>query len=175
MSCSVGAKTCDIWVYLFVPLVAAAPPPRFRTRGHGRVNLRLLIYCRSIPRHRLAAEHNRYSPWHLGRLNSGPLRRAPRSRGSLPSICVEAHPSPLRIFQRLSLASSVHFFASALNVSTVMPVRVARRIFSRSCVDSFAITSRSPDITVLKGSTFASSGLALTRAGTRSRQYTAWL
>ena len=40
---------------------------------------------------------------------------------------------------------------------------------------SFAIASRSPDSTVLKGSTSASSGLALTRAGTRSRQYTTWL
>ena len=36
---------------------------------------------------------------------------------------------------------------------------------------SFAIASRLPDITVLNGSTFASSGFALTSAGTRSRQY----
>ena len=52
-----------------------------------------------------------------------------------------------------------------------MPVRVAARIFSRSCIESFAIASRSPDSTVLNGSTFASSGFALTTAGTRSRQY----
>ena len=42
---------------------------------------------------------------------------------------------------------------------------VANRIFSRSCVVSFAIASRSPESTVLKGSTLASSGLALTTAG----------
>ena len=52
-----------------------------------------------------------------------------------------------------------------------MPVRVAARIFSRSFIESFAIASRLPDITVLKGSTFLSSGFALTTAGTRSRQY----
>ena len=34
------------------------------------------------------------------------------------------------------------------------------------------MASRSPDITVLNGSTLASSGFALTSAGTRSRQYT---
>ena len=56
-----------------------------------------------------------------------------------------------------------------------MPVSVAARIFSRSGIVSFAIASRSPDSTVLNGSTLASSGLALTRAGTRSRQYTTWL
>jgi len=52
-----------------------------------------------------------------------------------------------------------------------MPVRVAARIFSRSFIESFAIASRLPDSTVLKGSTFASSGFALTTAGTHSRQY----
>ncbi len=52
-----------------------------------------------------------------------------------------------------------------------MPVRVAARIFSRSFIESFAIASRLPDSTVLKGSTLASSGFALTTAGTRSRQY----
>ena len=41
-------------------------------------------------------------------------------------------------------------------------------------MESFAIASRSPDITVLNGSTFASSGFAFTSAGTRSRQYTTW-
>ena len=56
-----------------------------------------------------------------------------------------------------------------------MPVSVAARIFSRSCVGSFAIASRSPDSTVLNGSTLASSGFALTSAGTRSRQYITWL
>src|SRR4029079_10353337 len=56
-----------------------------------------------------------------------------------------------------------------------MPVSVAKRIFSRSGVDSFAIAPRSPDNTVLKGSRLASSGLPLTSAGTRSRQYTTWL
>ena len=38
--------------------------------------------------------------------------------------------------------------------------------------ESFAIASRSPDSTVLNGSTFASPGFALTTAGTRSKQYT---
>ena len=52
-----------------------------------------------------------------------------------------------------------------------MPVSVAARIFIRSGVESFAIASRLPDSTVLNGSTFASSGFALTSAGTRSRQY----
>ena len=52
-----------------------------------------------------------------------------------------------------------------------MPVSVAARIFSRSSIGSFAIASRLPDSTVLNGSTFASSGFALTSAGTRSRQY----
>jgi hypothetical protein len=46
---------------------------------------------------------------------------------------------------------------------------------SRSAVYSFAIASRSPDIAVLNGSTLASSGFALTRAGTRSRQYSTWV
>ena len=55
-----------------------------------------------------------------------------------------------------------------------MPVSVAARIFSRSCIGSLAIASRSPDSTVLNGSTFASSGFALTSAGTRSRQYITW-
>ena len=58
-----------------------------------------------------------------------------------------------------------------MNSSTDMPVSVAARIFSRSGIESFAIASRSPDSTVLKGSTFASSGFAFTTAGTRSRQY----
>jgi hypothetical protein len=75
-------------------------------------------------------------------------------------------------FQRGSLAVSSHFFASALNVSTEMPVSVAARIFSRSGSVNFAIASRLPASTVLNGSTFASSGFALTTAGTRSRQYT---
>ena len=43
-----------------------------------------------------------------------------------------------------------------------MPVSVAARIFSRSCIGSLAIASRLPDSTVLNGSTFASSGFALT-------------
>ena len=55
-----------------------------------------------------------------------------------------------------------------------MPVSVAARIFSRSFIVSLAIASRFPDITVLNGSTSASSGLALTTAGTRSRQYMTW-
>ena len=77
-------------------------------------------------------------------------------------------------FQRGSLAAASHFFASALNSSTDMPVSVATAIFSRSCNVNFAIASRLPDITVLNGSTFASSGFALTTAGTRSRQYITW-
>ena len=55
-----------------------------------------------------------------------------------------------------------------------MPVSVATTIFSRSCSVNFAIASRLPDMTVLNGSTFASSGFALTTAGTRSRQYITW-
>ena len=43
-----------------------------------------------------------------------------------------------------------------------MPVSVAARIFSRSGMVSFAMASRSPDSTVLNGSTFFSSGLAFT-------------
>ena len=69
---------------------------------------------------------------------------------------------------------SSHFFASLLNSSVLMPVSVAARIFSRSFIVSLAIASRFPDITVLNGSTSASSGLALTTAGTRSRQYMTW-
>ena len=38
-------------------------------------------------------------------------------------------------------------------------------------MDSLPIAARSPESTVLNGSTFASSGFALTSAGTRSRQY----
>ena len=52
-----------------------------------------------------------------------------------------------------------------------MPVSVAARIFSRSFSGSFAIASRSPESTVLNGSTFLSSGFSFTSAGTRSRQY----
>ena len=52
-----------------------------------------------------------------------------------------------------------------------MPVSVAARILSRSSFGSLAIASRSPDSTVLNGSTSASSGFAFTSAGTRSRQY----
>ena len=37
------------------------------------------------------------------------------------------------------------------------------------------MASRLPDKTVLKGSTLASSGFALTTAGTRSRQYITWV
>ena len=44
-------------------------------------------------------------------------------------------------------------------------------IFSRSRSVSFAIASRLPDNTVLNGSTFAISGLALASAGTRSSAY----
>jgi hypothetical protein len=75
-------------------------------------------------------------------------------------------------FQRGSLAASSHFSASAWNSSIDMPVSVAARIFSISFIVNFAIASRLPDSTVLNGSTFASSGFALTTAGTRSRQYT---
>ena len=39
----------------------------------------------------------------------------------------------------------------------------------RSAIDSLAIAARSPDNTVLNGSTLASSGCAFTTAGTRSR------
>ena len=46
----------------------------------------------------------------------------------------------IRRFQRPSLASSIHFLASDSNVSTVMPVSVAKRIFSRSV----SIALRSP-------------------------------
>jgi hypothetical protein len=38
-------------------------------------------------------------------------------------------------------------------------------------VVSFAIASRLPESTVLNGSTFASSGFALTTAGTHSKHY----
>src|SRR5271165_2351008 len=62
-------------------------------------------------------------------------------------------------------------FASALNSSTDMPVRVAARIFKRSLIGSFAIASRLPESTVLNGSTFLSSGFFSTSASTRSRQY----
>ena len=54
---------------------------------------------------------------------------------------------------------SIHCFTSAVNSSTVMPVSVATRIFTRSSFGSFAIASRSPDRTVLNGSTFFSFGL----------------
>src|SRR5215510_14996494 len=53
-----------------------------------------------------------------------------------------------------------------------MPVRVAARILKTSSMESLAMASRFPDITVLNGSTLASSGLAFTTAGTRSKQYT---
>ena len=43
-----------------------------------------------------------------------------------------------------------------------MPVRVATAIFSKSCSESLPIFSKSPVSTVLNGSTFASSGFALT-------------
>jgi hypothetical protein len=76
-------------------------------------------------------------------------------------------------FQRGCFASASHFFASALKVSTDMPVDVAATILTRSASDSFAIASRLPDITVLNGSTFASAGFALTSPGTRSRTYIA--
>ena len=56
-------------------------------------------------------------------------------------------------------------------LSTDMPVSVAASIFSRSCIESFAIAARLPERTVLNGSTFANSGFAFTTAGTRSRQY----
>ena len=69
------------------------------------------------------------------------------------------------------MAADVHFVASAVKSSTDMPVRVAAAIFSRSSIESFAMASRLPDITVLNGSTLASSGFAFTTAGTRSRQY----
>ena len=52
-----------------------------------------------------------------------------------------------------------------------MPVKVAARIFSRSFVPSLAIFSRSPDSTVLNGSTFFSFGSFSASAPTRSRQY----
>ena len=52
-----------------------------------------------------------------------------------------------------------------------MPVSVAAAIFTRSSIESLAIASRSPESTVLNGSTFASSGFAFTTAGTRSKQY----
>jgi hypothetical protein len=68
------------------------------------------------------------------------------------------------------LAVSIHFFASALNSSTDMPVSVAARIFSRSRIESLAIASRLPESTVLNGSAFLSSGLFAATAGTRSRQ-----
>ena len=42
-----------------------------------------------------------------------------------------------------------------------MPVSVAARIFSRSCIVSFAIASRLPDSTVLNGSTFVELRLRL--------------
>ena len=42
-----------------------------------------------------------------------------------------------------------------------MPVSVAARIFSRSCIGSLAIASRLPDSTVLNGSTFFSSGFCV--------------
>ena len=56
-----------------------------------------------------------------------------------------------------------------------MPVSVAKRIFSRSFIESFAIASRLPERTVLNGSTFFNSGFFATTAGTRSRQYTTWV
>src|SRR5882757_5337278 len=52
-----------------------------------------------------------------------------------------------------------------------MPVTVAIRIFSRSFIFSFPMASRSPERTVLNGSTFFNYGFALTSAGTRSKQY----
>src|SRR5271165_2283063 len=71
--------------------------------------------------------------------------------------------------QRGCLAVVIHFFASALNSSTDMPVRVAARIFKRSFIGSFAIASRLPESTVLNGSTFLSSGFFSTSAGTRQQ------
>jgi len=51
-------------------------------------------------------------------------------------------------------AVATQVFTSALNCSTVMPVSVATRTFLRSFIESFAIASRLPESTVLKGSTF---------------------
>jgi hypothetical protein len=42
--------------------------------------------------------------------------------------------------------------------------------FMKSLVDSFAMASRSPESTLLNGSTLVSSDFAFTSAGTRSRQ-----
>ena len=70
---------------------------------------------------------------------------------------------------------AIHLVTSALNSSTVMPVSVTARSFSRSFIESFAIASRLPDRTVLNGSTFFSSGFFATTTGTRSRQYITWV
>ena len=77
-------------------------------------------------------------------------------------------------FQRGCLASAIHFFASAWNVSTDMPVEVAARSLKRSASVSFSMAARSPfksSSTVEYGATLASSGFAFTSAGTLSRTY----
>jgi hypothetical protein len=68
------------------------------------------------------------------------------------------------------LAVAIHLVTSALNSSTVMPVSVTARSFSRSFIESLAIASRLPDRMVLNGSTFFSSGLFAATTGTRSKQ-----
>ena len=74
-------------------------------------------------------------------------------------------------FQRASWAVSIHFFASALNSSTDMPVNVAAIIFSRSRSESFAMASPVAGQHSLERLDFGKLGFASTTAGTRSSAY----
>jgi hypothetical protein len=106
--------------------------------------------CSRSPRRFRAGGAPGTTKWSGARHRTASLRLcSSRSGRSWSSCCPSRHGAAPRVHGNRPRADGAasHFFASALNSSTVMPVRAAARITSTSFTEISAVASRLPDST----------------------------